>query len=73
MKLPKDTSIVISKKEEVKAELPIVTKEVKSLKEIEHLVVGGETFYSISKKYGTTVGDIQKLNPEITELKIGLS
>ncbi len=38
-----------------------------------HTVVAGETLYSISRKYGITVDDINRLNPGIkaSELKIG--
>ncbi len=36
-------------------------------KEKIHEVVAGETKYSIAKKYGVTVADLEKLNPEIKE------
>jgi LysM repeat protein len=36
-------------------------------KEKIHEVVAGETKYSIAKKYGITVADLEKLNPEIKE------
>ena len=41
---------------------------------IEHTVVKGDTLYSLSKRYGTTVADVVAMNPEITDgqsIKIG--
>lgn len=41
---------------------------------IEHTVVKGDTLYSLSKRYGTTVAEVVAMNPEITDgqsIKIG--
>lgn len=43
---------------------------------IEHTVVKGDTLYSLARNYGTTVDEVLKLNPEITDgqsIKIGQS
>ena len=62
----------IDGKEEVKVVLdPKVIKVDKPLKRIEYTVKGGETLYGISRKYGTSVESIQKLNPGVTTLKAG--
>lgn len=62
----------IDGKEEVKVVLdPKVIKGDKPLKRIEYTVKGGETLYGISRKYGTSVESIQKLNPGVTTLKAG--
>ncbi|ABG60090.1 LysM peptidoglycan-binding domain-containing protein [Cytophaga hutchinsonii] len=38
---------------------------------VEHKVAGGETFYSIAKKYNVSVEDIKKANPGVSSLKVG--
>ena len=57
---------------------PLAEKNLPNLKNgekyIEHKVVKGDTLYSLSKKYGTTVDAVVALNPEITDgqnIKIG--
>ena len=57
---------------------PLAEKNLPDLKNsgeyILHTVVKGDTLYSLSKKYGTTVDAVVALNPEITDgqnIKIG--
>ena len=57
---------------------PLAEKNLPNLKNgekyIEHKVVKGDTLYSLSKKYETTVDAVVALNPEITDgqnIKIG--
>ncbi|MEN8928003.1 MAG: LysM peptidoglycan-binding domain-containing protein [Flavobacteriales bacterium] len=46
-------------------------KTVNVAKIVQYKVEKGETLYGISKKFNTTVEEIQKLNPEISSLKEG--
>ena len=48
-------------------QVPAKPSAVAPPKEKIHEVVAGETKYSIAKKYGITVADLEKLNPEIKE------
>ena len=58
---------------------PLDSKKLPDLKNsstgyIEHTVVKGDTLYSLSRKYGTTVDAVVAANPEITDgqsIKIG--
>ncbi len=42
--------------------IPSRVEKVKSLKENEHLILSGETLYSISRKYGISVAELQEAN-----------
>ena len=35
-----------------------------------HIVVKGDTFTSVAKQYGISIGDLQKANKEVNERKI---
>lgn len=50
-----------AKKTALKKTVPKVVKKATSSR-VYHVIKKGETFYSISKKYGTTVANIHKLN-----------
>lgn len=52
---------VKNKKTAMKKTTPKVVKKATSLR-VYHVIKKGETFYSISKQYGTTVTHLQKLN-----------
>jgi cell wall-associated NlpC family hydrolase len=62
--IPK-SEVVVSPKLEVKSEIPT--------QGIAYEVLPKESFYSISKKYGITIADLQNANPEIGNkaLKVG--
>ncbi|WP_395059597.1 NlpC/P60 family protein [Flavobacterium sp.] len=53
---------------------PEKQKIISDEEEISHLVLAKETKYGISKKYGVTISELEKLNPEIVrELPIGFN
>ncbi len=52
--------------------LEVVVKSV--AKQIRHQVVDGDTVFSIAKKYGITIGNLETENPEIIDgLQVGMS
>jgi N-acetylmuramoyl-L-alanine amidase len=61
-------------KNDVKAKLTVAPAPAKAVtKPKSHVVESGETFYSIAKKYGISVADLQKFNPRVkpTDMKVG--
>jgi LysM repeat protein len=69
--------INVSKKNIAKEEIVLALKTGKKLEiptpEIEHEVLPKESLYSIAKKYGIKLADLQKANPELANksLKVG--
>lgn len=52
---------------------PTASKPSKPSGSLVHTVVKGDTFWSLSQKYGTTVANLKKLNPSVNEqtIKVG--
>jgi LysM repeat protein len=59
----------------LEAKVPTQTERETNNIQSEYTIKSGDTFYSISKGFGISVSDIQKLNPTVdsTKLKIGQS
>ena len=66
----KENSISIEKNTKTQTELAVSTKKTEG--SFEHEVVAKETKYGIARKYGITVAELEKTNPEIiNQLPIG--
>lgn len=63
-------TLIISKGESAKSTTPVV-KEEKTPEGKTHLVLEGETFFSIARANGLTVAELEAANPSVTVLKQG--